>query len=217
MTSQATRVWPAVFTVATLAGASSGIVCLIKPGDWLWSLVWLEALLAVAVVVPMLLARRHLAIGRTATLVLGAFTLVSVTGHRVARPQMLWSFVPTPAALSTIDAQMRHGIAAISTTVRPVTNADFFLALVLVALGLLTFIGLILGVVANQPVWVGLPALAAWLVFLTAEPGQSPVAPGLTALAFLLLVATGYGRRRAYLGRTAVVAFSTAVDRKSVV
>ena len=211
------RVGVAVLAWLTMSASLMGLGNLIEPGPWQGHLIMMPLLIAASMAaVAWPTASRWPVVAGVGSLLAGGLTWLGYLTGLASRGQ---GFLPTPDALRGVGESLTEAVANLYAYARPASNPDLFLPLGLVGLGPVCVIALFLAIPLERPLWLGVPALGCWAVFLGGAPGQGLGWLLASSAAYLLLMAVApragrpAGRRpgRPRLMAAPVVAVAVAV------
>jgi len=181
------KVLMAFFAFAAMASTFMGLGNLIQPGSWQEHLILLPLMVTVAMwAVVAVIPDRFPRLAGLGSLLAGLLVWVCYMCGTAGDGRGIW---PTPSALDSVRANLQAAVMALPDYGRPAANPELFLPLGLVGLGPMCVLGVFLALGARRPAWLGLPALACWVVFLSGDPSHATGWILAAGVAYLLLLA----------------------------
>jgi transglutaminase-like putative cysteine protease len=181
-----------------------GLANILEPGAWQWHFVALTALMAAAMAGIVAALARHRVWGGLLATLAGVYILVTYACAYAAPDKTPGHVIPTRAALEIFIDRSFDAMSQLATSTRPGADPYTFLPLGLAGLGFLILWALFMAIVASQPAWIGVAALAAWVLFLTGVPDAGWGWAIATAVTYLLLWAVGTPQHPRRLSATGI-------------
>ena len=200
-----TRVLVAVLSALTMALTSMGLSNILEPGAWQWHFVALAGLMATVMTAITGVLHRHRFWGGLLATSAGIYIFVTYLCAYAAPDKTPGRMVPTLAAMEMFIARCQYAIANLTTSNRPGAAPDTFLPLGLAGLGFLILWALFMAIVVAQPLWIGIAALAGWVIFLTGVVDAGWGWAIATVVTYLLLIAVGTPQRPRRLNPSGIV------------
>ncbi|MCL2470595.1 MAG: transglutaminaseTgpA domain-containing protein [Propionibacteriaceae bacterium] len=173
------------FTALALVCTFLGLGNLIQLGPWTVHMIAFPLLITVVMSVMTALLARFPGWATAASWVLGVVAWVCYLCGLTTQD----TIVPTPRTLRTVVEHVEAAVIALPQYGRPAPIPELFVPLALIGLGPVCILAVFWAVNVERPVWVGLPLLACWGVFLSGSPNRGLAWAVLAGASYLMLLA----------------------------
>ena len=181
------RILIAVFTCLTMIFTFMGMSNLLVAGPWQGHMIFMPVLFTLVIWGVMALwssrvPRLAILASAVAAVIVWIMYLCRVAGDGI------WSVIPTPTALNAVGEALNKGMLAVFEYGRPAPHPELFIELTILGLGPMCILAVFLALAAHRPVWVGIPAVICWTIFIGGSPDVGMGWLLASGVAYLLLI-----------------------------